>query len=413
MERDEKNHARNANHSPPHSEEVRHIKFGLQIKNDSAQCFFCSLGNTNLQGNFEAYLSSVILPCMKEGGGTLIAEGEVSKKFLSGLKIIQDIYHSWYTEFERVTVKGESSRAGESLKKERVGAFFSGGLDSFYTHLKRQDEITDLIFIHGTDISFDDTKLRDTVSARINEIALHFDKNLIEIKTNINIFLKSYGLSWGIQAHGAALAAVAHLLSYNFRRIYIPSTQSYGQMIPWASHPLLDPLWSSDSLELFHDGAEATRLDKVAQISKNEKVLSCLRVCYSNINSCYNCSKCEKCVQTMISLKTHNAIERCVTFNNEICIKDVYKIDFIDGLPQRMFAETNLMGLEKTLGNKELKRALRRILNRPKWISKIKRVRSRLKADLLKILRDTLPNRPVNYLRLVRSWLNNKFRTHA
>ena len=400
--------------APPHSEEVRHIKFGVQIKNDRRNVFFRSLCNTNLQGNFEAYLSGVILPCMKEGGGTLIAEGEVSKKFLSGLEIIQDIHHSWDTEFERVTIKGESSRTGEPLKRERVGTFFSGGLDSFYTLLKRQDSITDLIFIHGTDISLDDTKLRETVSARINEIALHFDKNLIEIETDIIHFLWSYDMSWGAKGHGAALATVAHLLSHNFRRIYIPSCQSYGQMIPWASHPLLDPLWSSDSLGIIHDGAEATRLDKVAQISKNEKALDCLRVCYSNVNSCYNCSKCEKCVQTMISLKIHNVLERCVPFNNEICIKDVYNINLEHGSPHHMIAETNLAGLEKTPGNEELKRALRRILNRPKWVSKIKRaISSWPEVNLLKILRDTLPNRLVNYLRLVRSWFNSKFRTQS
>ena len=33
----------------------------------------------------------------------------------------------------------------------------------------------------------------------------------------------------------------------------------------------LDPFWSSDSLEFIHDGAEATRLDKLALISKTQK----------------------------------------------------------------------------------------------------------------------------------------------
>ena len=404
--------------APAHSEQVHQLKFGVQIKNVRRDVFFRSICNTKLQGNFEAYLSGVILPCMKAGGGTLFAEGEVSKKFLRGLEVIQDIHHSWDTKLEQVAVKCESSATKEPIKKGRVGAFFSGGLDSFYTLLKRQDTITDLIFVHGTDIKLDDTKLREAAATKIHEVALHFGKNLIEIETNISPFLASFGIPWGGKGHGAALATIAHILSLNLREIYIPSTLSYAQMIPWGSHPLMDPLWSSESLEFIHDGAEATRLDKVALVSKNTMALNCLRVCWQNVNSCYNCCKCEKCVQTMISLKIHNALDRCTTFNNEICIKDVYGINLKYGLPTRMHVQANLAALEKTQGNEELKRAQRRILNRPEWVNKfkdriseIKDMRKKPKKMVLAILRIILPALLVNYLRQVRSWLNNHFPT--
>ena len=388
-------------------DESHQIRFGVQIGGSRRDVFFRSLCNTKLQGNFEAYLSCAILPCMKSGGGTLITEGEVSKKFLSGIEVIQDIHCSWDAELKRVAIKGASC-AKESRKKERVGAFFSGGLDSFYTLLKRQD-ITDLIFIHGTDIELDDTKLRRTVAEKNHEVALHFGKNLIEIETNIRPFLQSYGLPWGNKAFVAALATVAHVLSFNFHRIYIPSSLSYAQMIPWGSHPLVDPLYSSDSLELIHDGAEATRLDKVGLVSKNEKALDCLRVCWSNVNSSYNCCKCEKCVQTMISLKIHNVLEQCATFNNEICIKDIYKIKLERGQPAHMVAQVNFAGLESTQGNKELKRALRRIINRPEWLNKIRRVQGEPKVMVLVILKIILPSFLINYLRQARSWINNSF----
>ena len=396
-------------------DEAHQIRFGVQIGGSWRDVFFRSLCNTKLQGNFEAYLSCAILPCMK-AGGTLIAEGEVSKKFLSGLEMIQDIHSSWDTSLKRVVIKGESLRTEEPLKKERVGAFFSGGLDSFYTLLKKEETITDLIFIHGTDIKLDDTKLRMTAAKKNREVALHFSKNLIEIETNILPFLASCGVPWGKKGHGAALATVAHLLSSNLRKIYIPSTLSYAQMLPWGSHPLLDPFWSSDSLELIHNGAEATRLEKVALVSKNEKALNYLRVCLRSVNSCYNCCKCEKCVQTMISLKIHNALERCTTFNNEICIKDVYRTNLRHGSPPYIHARANLAALERTPGNEKLKKALRRIIKRPEWVNKfyekvseIKGMRKKPKLMTLVILKMILPAFLVNYLRQARSWINNSF----
>ena len=398
--------------APTSGREASEINFGVKVKGERRDIFFRSLSDTKLQGNFETYLSAAILPCMKAGGGELIAKGEVSKKFLSGLEMIQDIHHSWDTRLERVKIKRLSLRVEEPVKKRRVGTFFSGGLDSFYTLLKRQD-ITDLIFIHGTDITLEDTKLRKMVAEKNREIALYFGKNLIEIETNIRPFLESHHLLWGNESHGAALAAVAHMLSFNFHRIYIPSTTSYAQMIPWGSHPLVDPLWSSDSLDIVHDGAEATRLDKVGMISKNAKALDSLRVCYSNVDSCYNCSKCEKCVQTMISLKIHNALERCTTFKNEICIKDIYKINFLQGTFPCMVAQVNLVGLEKTQGNKKLKRALRRILNRPEWLVKINDAQNNPKIMMLVILKIILPNLLVCYLRLARTRLNNLFPTRS
>ena len=39
---------------------------------------------------------------------------------------------------------------------------------------------------------------------------------------------------------------------------------TYAHLGPLGSHPLLDPLWSSEDVELVHDGCEATRLDKLA-----------------------------------------------------------------------------------------------------------------------------------------------------
>ena len=48
-----------------------------------------------------------------------------------------------------------------------------------------------------------------------------------------------------------------------------PATQAshtYADPLPWASHPLVDPLWSTESLQFCHHGAEALRTAELLAI---------------------------------------------------------------------------------------------------------------------------------------------------
>jgi hypothetical protein len=119
--------------------------------------------------------------------------------------------------------------------------------------------------------------------------------------------------NWEI-SHGSALASVAHLLSDQFDRICIPATHTYGDVIPWGSHPLLDPLWSSDQLDILYDGAEANRFQKCEVIAQYPKALDTLRVCWKNPGGDYNCGHCEKCTRTMLMLKAHGVLEKSKAF---------------------------------------------------------------------------------------------------
>ena len=359
-----------------------YVNFRVQIGANSHYVFFRSLGNTKLQGNLEAYLSCAVLPCMKAGGGMLAADGEASKKFLFGLEKIQDIYRAWDKHFKHITITGEH-REPEKLSGKRVGVFFSGGINSFYTLIKNQDSITDLIFVHGLDIELPNIKLREIVAAKIHEIASHFGKNVIEIETNVredlNVFAK-----WEGKSQGAALASTGHFLSSEFSKIYIPAALTHANMVPWGCHPLVDPHWSSSSLEFASDGVEATRMEKIAFVSKNDKALQYIRVCCSNVDSQYNCCRCEKCVLTMVGMTIHNKLERCASFEKGICLKDIYRINTMVGL-SRVRARINLDELEKTSGNKELKRALEKVLKRPKLVNKTKLLRGEIKDGLLRV----------------------------
>lgn len=359
------------------------ITVDFQILDKTFNIYFKSDDNTLISGNTETFIACALLPSMKMGGGEIRINGEISSKFLSALDTIQDIYCTWQPSFKRTKITGITAlQRTQTAQQKRVGAFFTGGVDSLYTFLKHNEEITDVIFAYGLDIKLKDTVMREQTSKKIHAIASEFGKNVIEIETNL-LELFDFYVNWGQLGHGAALAAIGHLFSCTFHRIYIPSSYSYSNLFPWGSHPILDPLWSSENLEFIHDGCEATRVNKVALIAQYDIALNTLRVCWTNPDSVYNCGKCEKCIRTMINLKINNALSRCTTFSEELDIKQVKKI-VANTVGTRAFIQENLDALEKNGGDEKLRKALIYVLNKPE-IPHLKRFRRKIKNHIKEI----------------------------
>lgn len=345
--------------------DLNSVEVRIYLNGGERDIYFRSLGQFIVSLNLEAFITFMLLPCMRSNDKR-IAAGAISEKYLCGLEIIQDIYCKWHPHFSRVTVEGVTAIERAASTEERVGMYFSGGVDSWYTFLKHKDEVTDLIFVHGFDIRLNDVPLREKASKKIHEAAAFFGKNVIEIETNVRSFLDEY-VPWSGLGHGPALAAVGHLLSPTIHKIYIPASYTYADLFPSGCHPILDYLWGTESLQFIHDGCEASRVEKVAILSEYDIALQTLRVCWTNPNSAYNCGRCEKCMRTMINLEVNNALNRCKTFDQPLDIKHFLKLD-MRSHNVHLFIRENLDAIEKNGGNEELARALRKVLNRPKWI---------------------------------------------
>jgi hypothetical protein len=65
---------------------------------------------------------------------------------------------------------------------------------------------------------------------------------------------------------------------------------------------MLDPLWSTEAVELVHDAVESRRVDKVRAVSGSGAALRVLRVCLANTHR-YKCGRCEKCLRTLVTLR--------------------------------------------------------------------------------------------------------------
>jgi hypothetical protein len=114
--------------------------------------------------------------------------------------------------------------------------------------------------------------------------------------------------------HGSALASVGLALAGRVRTLIVPASLTFANLVPWGSHPLLDPLWSTEEVDIVHDGCEATRLDKLAAIGNDPAARRWLRVCWEVRGGAYNCGHCEKCLRTMVALRALGLLDAFTTF---------------------------------------------------------------------------------------------------
>ena len=345
----------------------RRIEFDV-ILGEVEHHIYYSAKNAELNESVETSIAAALLPLMVNGGGKCEIGGVVSERFLTSIEQIQDIYYAWEPNSQRVTFTDDLSVVKKQPGKMGTGVFFSGGVDSFYTLLQHKDEITDLIFVHGFDISIGQQSLYKKTSNAITHIAEQLGKNVIEIETNVRSLLDPYN-SWEM-SHGAAIASVGHLLSSHLRKIYIASTSTYTNLHPLGSHPFLDPLWSTESLEFIHDSCEVNRTEKTAFLAQHDIVLRTLRVCWQNPHETYNCGKCRKCLITMIDLYAAGMLEQCTTFDTPLDIRNVYKIN-IEGHVAFSYLRDNLLALEKRDLNPELRKALLYVLRKQRYFREL------------------------------------------
>ena len=105
-------------------------------------------------------------------------------------------------------------------------------------------------------------------------------------------------------SHSSRLAAAGHLFSPLLSSVSIAAGYDATDLTPWGSHPLLDPNYSSSSLEVRHEEFGLTREERVAAVAAWNEILPLLLVCSEGPvePGVMNCGRCEKCVRTMIAL---------------------------------------------------------------------------------------------------------------
>jgi hypothetical protein len=155
-----------------------------------------------------------------------------------------------------------------------------------------------LLLVHGFDIALD--RKAEFEGAR-ERAARAGDAAGLELRT-VATNLRDLGQDWEL-AHGLALAAALQLHAPEFGVGLIGSSAPYFRIeLPWGSNPVTDPLLSSGTMRIRHDGAALSRTAKARIVATEPELLALLRVCWQGERLSRNCGRCEKCVRTYWAL---------------------------------------------------------------------------------------------------------------
>jgi hypothetical protein len=316
------------------------------------------IANGSFGRDLDFLVPVTLLPAMRLGA-RLTLPGPVSLRLVGSVPKAQAIFSLWNEAYQTVPFDIPTGVTPRGANEAR-GCFFSGGVDSFYAAVQHLDEITHLIFVN---VGFD--RPDPLALENVRRAAEELGKPLVEIETNLRSFSNSCAVEFADYG-GAALGAIALLLQHEFKQIRIGSTFSYFALPRWGSHPLTDPLWSTEALEVIHDGAAATRPMKVARIASNEVAMRRLRVCHPRAGETgrsLNCGQCSKCLRTMINLRVVGALGRCETLPGELDLDDVASLPINDDRDLAFMLE-NLRALDSDGRDEPLAAALRSNLER-------------------------------------------------
>lgn len=234
-----------------------------------------------------------------------------------GLRTALELQRRWFGIRDPApAIEAESGWKTRLPPGPRAAIFFSGGVDSIFSVLKNRDRygpdhpasIRDAVVVEG--YCFPPSALGSPRSAaywtRTERATAAFcateGLTRIPVKTNMRDLDDDFGF-FGERFHAAMLSGIGHLLGRRISAIGIAAGLDVPFLRPWGSHPLLDPLFSGGSLAVFHDGLEASRLEKVARLVRSPAALESLIVCNEGPLSTedLNCGSCEKCLRTLAS----------------------------------------------------------------------------------------------------------------
>jgi hypothetical protein len=304
----------------------------------------------------EAFASALLVPALQHNAD-LVIDAPLDKTWLSNAHELMTVLGKWWG-YRPITISSKEGNSGSAEQRTATGLCFSGGVDSFYNLLRGQYRVDHLVVAHGYDIRLRDTERMDSFRPSLRSIAKATGTTLAVVRTNLREHPVFSGVSWE-HAHGGALAALGHVIA-GIRRLVISASYPYKLNRPWGSHWTTDPLWSSEQLEIVHEGASLWRSDKLRRIADEPLVREHLRVCWENRTSSLNCCRCEKCLRTMLILAQCGKLVAFLAFQDKTNLAErLDELHAISGDLMRVYRSFLGKGLDA-----ELSRSLRSLLRR-------------------------------------------------
>jgi len=270
----------------------------------------------------------LMLPLATYFGEPLRLTRPIDSLLLENLHGLQRLWKFWYPELYVVPIEtGVVKRRSAPRADAKTIACFSGGVDSLFTFYRHKDEILgnghgvidELLCISGLMTSIEDM---GALRTEFEPIAQSHGKRLIPIVADFRYrdhgletpYSVAFGEWWEHMSCGPAIAAPVHLFAPRYKELLIPASFHLLDFMPWGSHPMTDPLFSSSHLTATHDGAVWTRTERIAFVGEHEGALGILHVCGQDRQD-GNCSICEKCLRTMAMIDLLGLRDQATTFD--------------------------------------------------------------------------------------------------
>lgn len=329
------------------------------------------------------FLAGVLVWAMR-AGEDITVDAPVSPRLLDSMDAIFSVYRSFFPG-EMKTVAVQAPAGEPPAANDVTGSFFSRGADSWYAVLTALEDdpqdppLTHLVFCPDflpRDRWSDDLVALKTDKAR--EATAPTGCELVIVETNQKRDFRGHQL-------------VAMALALGFRRMLIPSGGMRGELRPRATHPELDPRFSSERTQVVHYG-DASRMQKVQRIAQSPEALELLHVCRWNSSTTDdNCCRCEKCLRTMIQLHSFGALHAA---------SGTFKKPLDPGAVARMSKEIKhphqwvdlLHGVEDRPQDRELAAAIKLVISRAHLRNAYEEIHKFAGEPALASLRPDLPD---------------------
>jgi hypothetical protein len=251
---------------------------------------------------------------------------EIDQEFLEALNTVKKSFQKLYPKHSfKGDIKYKKIKKNKGYGKKKSGLFFSGGVDSMASYIRKRHEKPYLLTVRGADIPLSETEGWRKVKSNNKQFAKKNGLYPLFIQSNLRSFLnesslnKSYskhGLKgwWGGIQHGLGTVGLSAPLAFikGMNRIYfasspgIISVDNYLRFTPEpeGSHPSIENNLKWGTTKVALESMDLNRLEKIGiiarYIKKNDPNLQ-LRVCWESKKGS-NCGKCEKCTRTMASI---------------------------------------------------------------------------------------------------------------
>jgi hypothetical protein len=295
------------------------------------------------------------------------------------------IWKGWYPRLRIVPIEAEVKAVEPRPAPTETAAFFSGGVDSFFTVLRNKEmsdraafpAIDRLLCVRGFDIDLDNTREFERLRSRLSEAAQDLGLELVDVAMNVRE-VRFMQADWARLSHGSALASIGLALEKRFRAIYIATSYTGGPPShPWGSHPETDLLSSTSRTRIIHDGAGISRMEKTEYIARSEAAMRSLHVC-PRARSSENCCDCRKCFLVMLTLEVTGGLSRCSVFQARTLDLERVKRTYLKG-PSTQYLFRQIEARARAQGRLDIAdaieqsvkrtRRLNRLIAIPNWLS--------------------------------------------